>query len=54
MIRKIIQLIQGWPRNKARLTFSNSDNFLRSNMCTLLWGKDTKEKTNNEEDVERV
>eukprot|EP01050_Picozoa_sp_SAG11_P015421 SAG11_NODE_1998_length_3943_cov_6.764828_1_plen_45_part_10 len=21
---------------------------------TLLWGKDTKEKTNNEEDVERV
>eukprot|EP01050_Picozoa_sp_SAG11_P009697 SAG11_NODE_929_length_6503_cov_9.709557_7_plen_65_part_00 len=25
-------------------------------MCTLLWGKDTKEKTNNayEEDVERV
>eukprot|EP01050_Picozoa_sp_SAG11_P006601 SAG11_NODE_517_length_8815_cov_35.866797_11_plen_57_part_01 len=23
-------------------------------MCTLLRGKDTKEKTNNEEDVERV
>eukprot|EP01050_Picozoa_sp_SAG11_P057817 SAG11_NODE_36618_length_260_cov_1.937888_1_plen_27_part_01 len=23
-------------------------------MCTLLWGKDTKEKTKNEEDVERV
>eukprot|EP01050_Picozoa_sp_SAG11_P016132 SAG11_NODE_2165_length_3728_cov_2.060072_1_plen_67_part_10 len=28
--------------------------FFRSNMCTLLRGKDTKEKTNNEEDVERV
>eukprot|EP01050_Picozoa_sp_SAG11_P017989 SAG11_NODE_2656_length_3121_cov_2.233212_4_plen_58_part_00 len=23
-------------------------------MCTLMWGKDTKKKTNNEEDVERV
>eukprot|EP01050_Picozoa_sp_SAG11_P041431 SAG11_NODE_18564_length_487_cov_1.046392_2_plen_73_part_01 len=21
-------IVQGWPRNKARLTFSNSDNFL--------------------------
>jgi len=28
--------------------------FLRSNMCTLLRGKDTKKKTNEEEDVERV
>ncbi len=28
--------------------------FLRTNMSTLLWGKDTKKKTNKEEDVERV
>ena len=28
--------------------------FLRSNMCTLLWGKDTKKKADKEKVVERV
>eukprot|EP01050_Picozoa_sp_SAG11_P021532 SAG11_NODE_3852_length_2190_cov_2.636059_2_plen_44_part_01 len=38
MYRDILNAhIQGWPRNKARLTFSNSDNFLELKYFYLIF-----------------